>query len=61
MEWVALPSPGDITDPGIEPNQSLGAPAAPALAGGFFTTKPRGKPFLSHTLGKFKPKRLFCS
>ena len=32
MEWVALPSPGDITDPGIEPNQPLGAPAAPALA-----------------------------
>ena len=28
--------PGDLPDPGIEP-------ASPALAGGFFTTKPPGK------------------
>ena len=32
-----FPSPGDLTDPGIEP-------ASPALAGGFFTTEPSEKP-----------------
>ena len=37
--WNGLPSrlPGDLPDPGVEP-------ASPALAGGFFTTKPPGKP-----------------
>ena len=30
-------SPGDLPDPGIEP-------VSPALAGGFFTTEPPGKP-----------------
>ena len=37
--WSGLPfpSPGDLSEPGIEP-------ASPALAGGFFTTKPPGKP-----------------
>ena len=39
VEWVAI-SPGDLPDPGIEP-VSL---ASPALAGGFFTTTPPGKP-----------------
>ena len=33
-------SPGDLSDPGIEP-------AFPALAGGFFTTAPPGKPVRS--------------
>ena len=37
---LPLPSPGDLPDPGIEPT-------SPALAGGFFTTAPYGKP-LSH-------------
>ena len=32
---------GDLSDPGIEPM----SPASPALAGGFFTTEPPGKPF----------------
>ena len=38
--WSGLtfPSPGDLPDPGIEP-------ASLALAGGFFTTEPPGKPF----------------
>ena len=38
--WSGLPfpSPGDLPDPGIEP-------ASAALAGGFFTTEPPGKPF----------------
>ena len=37
--WSGLPfpSPGDLPDPGIEH-------ASPALAGGFFTTEPPGKP-----------------
>ena len=37
LEWVAFPSPRDLTDPGIEP-------VSPALAGGFFTTELLGKP-----------------
>ena len=38
--WSGLPfpSPGDLPDPGIEP-------AAPAWAGGFFTTELPGKPY----------------
>ena len=37
--WNGLPflSPRDLPDPGIEPG-------SPALAGGFFTAKPQGKP-----------------
>ena len=40
--WGGLPfpSPGYLPDPGIEPT-SL---ASSALAGGFFTTEPPGKP-----------------
>ena len=40
--WSELPfpPPGDLPDPGIEP-KSL---ASSALAGGFFTTAPPGKP-----------------
>ena len=37
--WSGLPflSPGDLPDTGIKPG-------SPALAGGFFTTEPPGKP-----------------
>ena len=35
-----FPPPGDLSDPGIE----LGSPTSPALADGFFTTEPPGKP-----------------
>ena len=35
LEWVAIPSPGDLLDPGIKPS----ALVSPALAGGFFTTR----------------------
>ena len=37
--WGGLPcpSPGDLPDPGVEPT-------SPALAGGFFSTEPPGKP-----------------
>ena len=40
--WSGLPfpTPGDLPNPGIEP-VSVGSPA---LAGGFFTTVPPGKP-----------------
>ena len=34
---LPFPSPGDLPNPGIKP-------ASPALAGGFFTTEPPGKP-----------------
>ena len=40
--WNGLPfpPPGDLPDPGIKPE----SPEATALAGGFFTTEPPGKP-----------------
>jgi len=40
--WSGLPfpSPEDLLSPGIE----LGSPTSPALADGFFTTEPPGKP-----------------
>ena len=42
--WSRLPfsSPGDLPDPGIEPEFL----ASPALAGEFFTTEPPGKPYI---------------
>ena len=42
LKWVPFPHPGDLPDPGIEPR----SPVSPALAGGFFTTEPHGKPLL---------------
>ena len=44
--WSGLlfPSPGDLPDPRIES-------MSPALAGGFFTTGPSGKPsFMDHSI-----------
>jgi len=40
--WSELPCPPptDLPDPGIEPRSLM----SPALAGGFFTTSPPGKP-----------------
>ena len=40
--WSGLlfPPPGDLPDTGIEPT----SPTSPALANGFFTTEPLGKP-----------------
>ena len=40
--WRGLPfpSPGGLPNPGTEPE----TPVSPALAGGFFTTEPQGKP-----------------
>ena len=47
--WSGLtfPSPGDILDPGIKL-------ASPALAGGFFTAEPPGKPLFIHTSPIFR-------
>ena len=36
---LPFPSPGDLPDPGFEPG-------SPALAGGFFTTEPPGRPYM---------------
>jgi len=44
LEWVAMPLTGNLPDPGIE----TVSPAAPALAGRFFTTEPLGKPQYMH-------------
>ena len=38
LDWVQLPPPGDLPDPGIEP----ASPASPPLAG-FLITAPLGK------------------
>ena len=40
--WSELPFPslGNLPDPGMEPTSLV----SPALAGGFFTTEPPGKP-----------------
>ena len=55
--WSGLPFPsqGDLPDPGMEPG-------SPALAGGFFTAEPPGKPALSHTYKLIIDKYLvlFC-
>ena len=37
---LSFPPPGDLPNPRIKPT----SPASPALAGGFFTTEPPGKP-----------------
>ena len=46
--WSGLPfpSPGDLRDPGIEPE-------APVLAYGFFTAEPPGKPLILLEFFKF--------
>ena len=39
LEWVAIPTPGDVPNLGVQ----LLSLVSPALAGGFFTTEPLGK------------------
>ena len=50
--WSGLPfpSPGALPDPGIKP-------ASSALAGGFFTTEPPGKPGLGLGTHLNRPQR----
>ena len=50
---LPFPSPGDLPDPGIEPS-------SPALAGGFFTTEPSGKPLTSILLRQELNSILIC-
>ena len=47
FSWGGLPFTlsVDLPDPGIKPV----SPASPALAGGFFTTEPPGKPYRYYT------------
>ena len=40
LNELPFPSPEDLPDPEIEPTFLI----SPALAGGFFTTEPPGKP-----------------
>ena len=42
LVWVVMHTPENLPHPGIEP----GSPVSPALAAGFFTTEPPGKPAL---------------
>ena len=44
---LSFPPPGDLPDPGIEP-ESL---RSPALAGGFFPSEPPGKPAVTAAQG----------
>ena len=46
--WSGLPSPGDLPDPGIEPE-------SPANAGDFFTTESPGKRVLCSTFSQQNP------
>ena len=39
LEWVAMPPPGDLPDPGIEPK-------SPALQADSLPSEPQGKPRL---------------
>ena len=40
LEWVVIPSPGDLPDPGIEPASSV----SPVLQADSLPTEPSGKP-----------------
>ena len=53
--WSGLPfpSPGDLPNPGIEAKSFV----SPALAGGFFTNTPPGKPTPVFLPGKFHGQR----
>ena len=48
LEWVATSFSRDLPDSGIEPT-------SPALAGGFFTTEPPGKPSFPLRFVQFQP------
>ena len=53
--WSGLPLPslGDLPDPGTEPR-------SPALAGGFFTTEPPGKPFFCLEKAEHRSDKGIC-
>ena len=45
---LPFPAPGNLPDPGLEPE----SPVSPALAGQFFTTGPPGKPCDTYEVGQ---------
>ena len=47
LEWVPISYSRDLPDPGIEPT-------SPALAGGFFSTEPPGKPHMPTRMVQIK-------
>ena len=51
--WSGLPFPfpGDLPDPGVKPMSH-------ALAGGYFTPEPSGKPMFSFNLDKYAGEKL---
>ena len=51
---LPVPSPGDLPDPGMEPESLV----SPVLAGGFFTTTPPGKHYQNHIKGLLEHKAL---
>ena len=57
LEWVAISSPGDLPIPGIKPR----SPMSHALAGGFFTVEPPGKPLvlIKQSKNPFAPTGMF--
>ena len=52
LEWVVISTPGDLLSPGIKP-------ASLALAGGFFTTVPPGKPPVNVWMTGFNKGNIF--
>ena len=52
LELIAIAPSGDLPSPGIEPASS----ASPALAGGFFTSEPPGKPMRTNRGLPIKPQ-----
>ena len=56
--WSGLlfPSPGDLTNPGMESPFLV----SPALAGGFFTTEPPGKPIITISSVQFSSVAQSC-
>ena len=55
LEWVAMSSSRGSSDPGIR----FESPASPALAAGFFTTEPLGKPLVPR-VSSFQHRRTLC-
>ena len=55
--WSGLPfpTPGDLPDPGVTPASLV----SPALAGGFFTTAPLGKPHKDNELSQKHTENMF--
>ena len=54
LSGLPFPAAGDLPDPGIEPS-------TPALASGFFTTEPPGKPMIKYRNWLFELKSGSCS